>query len=556
MALPPTHGRLPRAVAGLLCALVLVATARARADEPEDEDEPKPPAPIAPSASVSASAAAPVASSAGRPPSAAPPPAAASADAPRQPAVQASASRPEPPVPTDAVAVPKRAGPTLDLPPMPRAASRYEEETAAMVASRRPLDPAEAAIKKRGVYVTGLPLANFDPNFGVGFGVRGNVFDNGPSTDPLFRYAPYKRRLSITLFATTGGLQFHWLDYDAPFVSGSPYRLRAQLVFEQNIDRHYFGIGERSQGKLSYPGEGRSFGKLDDYEASQRRVLANGTTYSRYDRFFFRRPIGFFSVERSLFGGRVRPLAGVAISHSTVRDLAGEAVSADGDVDAISAPTRLGEDCARGAIVGCRGGFYNYVRLGVAYDTRDFEPDPTSGVFLDAEANLGTKALGSRYTNAVVLGAARGYFSPFRKLAKIVLAGRAVYQVASAGTPFYALNVLPFTEDPKTGLGGFRTVRGFSQDRFVGPVMAIANAEIRWTFASFDAARQHFGLMLVPFVDFGRVFDRVENTTWKGFQRGQGAGFRVAWNQATIVMLDYGTSREGSALYVNFGHIF
>jgi hypothetical protein len=73
---------------------------------------------------------------------------------------------------------------------------------------------------------------------------------------------------------------------------------------------------------------------------------------------------------------------------------------------------------------------------------------------------------------------------------------------------------------------------------------------------SFDAARQHFGLMIAPFVDFGRVFDRVADTSLAGFRRGQGAGLRIAWNQATIVMLDYGVSDEGSALYVNFGHIF
>jgi hypothetical protein len=30
----------------------------------------------------------------------------------------------------------------------------------------------------------------------------------------------------------------------------------------------------------------------------------------------------------------------------------------------------------------------------------------------------------------------------------------------------------------------------------------------------------------------------------------------VAWNEATIIMVDYGFSSEGSGLYVNFNHIF
>ncbi len=40
------------------------------------------------------------------------------------------------------------------------------------------------------------------------------------------------------------------------------------------------------------------------------------------------------------------------------------------------------------------------------------------------------------------------------------------------------------------------------------------------------------------------------------FRNGQGAGFRVAWNQATIIVVDYGVSREGSSLYVNFNQPF
>ena len=34
--------------------------------------------------------------------------------------------------------------------------------------------------------------------------------------------------------ATTGGLQFHWLDYDAPYILGTPFRARAQLIYERN----------------------------------------------------------------------------------------------------------------------------------------------------------------------------------------------------------------------------------------------------------------------------------------------------------------------------------
>ena len=93
----------------------------------------------------------------------------------------------------------------------------------------------------------------------------------------------------------------------------------------------------------------------------------------------------------------------------------------------------------------------------------------------------------------------------------------------------------------------------------VGRVVALTNLELRWTFYEFDAPfgkRQHFALMLVPFLDVGRVFDSFSDLELKRFRNGQGAGFRIAWNQATIIVIDYGVSREGSTLYVNFNHPF
>ena len=90
----------------------------------------------------------------------------------------------------------------------------------------------------------------------------------------------------------------------------------------------------------------------------------------------------------------------------------------------------------------------------------------------------------------------------------------------------------------------------------MGRVAALANAELRWTFVNFRAIGQHVGLMVVPFADAGRTFDRVSATSLSDYTFGYGAGFRIAWNQAPIINVDYGKSAEGSALYINFGHPF
>jgi hypothetical protein len=86
--------------------------------------------------------------------------------------------------------------------------------------------------------------------------------------------------------------------------------------------------------------------------------------------------------------------------------------------------------------------------------------------------------------------------------------------------------------------------------------MAVTNFEVRWTFVKFRALKQGFALMVVPFLDVGRVFDDWRDTTLANWKRTQGAGLRIAWNEATIIMVDYGFSDEDDGLYINFNHIF
>jgi hypothetical protein len=110
------------------------------------------------------------------------------------------------------------------LPPPPRESG-----------AKQALDAQDYQRKNEGGYFTGLPLANYDSNTGVGFGVRGYYYYNGHRSDPLFGYTPYFFRTFLQLFATTGGLQFHWLDVDAPTIAGSPFRFRSQQVMREAV---------------------------------------------------------------------------------------------------------------------------------------------------------------------------------------------------------------------------------------------------------------------------------------------------------------------------------
>lgn len=421
------------------------------------------------------------------------------------------------------------------------------------------LTPEDLARKKEGGYVTGLPLVTYSTDIGLGGGARAYYYWNGTRDDPRFAQSAYLHRIFLQAFASTRGLQFHWLDYDAPRLLGSPYRVRAQLIFERNINSNYFGLGDDALEPLHFPGASRTFDSYSSYTDAQRRVV-EGVAYTKYDQYERIRPVFTASVERLLLQDRVRLLAGYGFAYAAIRDYTGKNVDAvddaGRDVSAPSAPTRLRADCDAGRVVGCDGGRTGFLRLGISYDTRDFEPDPNSGVFADLALDAATVALGSEFDYLRLLGTVRGYWSPAPHVTDLVLAGRGLLQVQTKDAPFFFQDVLTTTEDSRDGLGGHRTLRGYRQDRFVGRTMAALTGEVRWTFTRFRLAGQHFALIAVPFLDAGRSFDDAGALTAKDWQLSYGGALRISWNLATIVTVDYGRSDEDAGLYINFGHMF
>ncbi len=414
---------------------------------------------------------------------------------------------------------------------------------------RSAIDAQDYQRKIEGGYFTGLPLANYDTNTGLGFGARGYYYYDGRRSEPLFGYTPYFYRVFLQVFATTGGLQFHWLDVDAPTIAGTPFRLRSQLIFQRNTQQHYFGLGSRAMRRLSFTGSPRTYTRFDDYQAALDAPDALGQTRSRYDEYLLVQPLLLLSLQRSVLGGLVWPLLGLGFSNT--RADAGFHANGPG-----MAPTRLQEDCRGPLIVGCSGGWNNFFRLGAALDTRDYEPDPNHGLFVDSALDIGSRALGSRYQWTRFMLSPRVYYDPLRRWVDLVFAARATFQVQSRSTPFFGMNFIPYTEDPRTGLGGLRTLRGYKQDRFVGPVMTLVNAEVRWTFLRFQTYGQRFALIAVPALDLGATYDRVSDFRLGGWKRSQGGALRVSWNQATILTTEYAFSEEDSGFYVNFNHMF
>jgi hypothetical protein len=54
----------------------------------------------------------------------------------------------------------------------------------------------------------------------------------------------------------------------------------------------------------------------------------------------------------------------------------------------------------------------------------------------------------------------------------------------------------------------------------------------------------------------GSVWDKPSDISFTQWVGAPGGGLRLAWNQSTIIRLDFAASREGTQTFFGFGHIF
>jgi outer membrane protein assembly factor BamA len=283
-------------------------------------------------------------------------------------------------------------------------------------------------------------------------------------------------------------------------------------------------------------------------------------------------------VERTFFEGRMRLMFGyemifIDINHYDGLPVSDAVITPAGEpTTALSGKTRITEDyeaLLRGDpnstwlqrdIRGYHGGRIGLLQTGLMWDTRDLEPDPSDGIFAELAQEFSGRITGSEFNFSKHLIQVMTYKRLLpRLMEKTVLATRMAFGTIRG-------NNIPFTEvfdqwsASEAGgievLGGSRSLRGYREYRFTGMVYGWANAELRTRLAQSRILNQHLGLSLVPFYDVGRVWDRLGDVNLQNFRAAPGIGARIAWNQATIIRLDYARSREDGQFFFVFGHTF
>jgi outer membrane protein assembly factor BamA len=413
------------------------------------------------------------------------------------------------------------------------------------IAKEKRLPDDELAEKKEGLYVAGVPDFSSDPINGLGAGAEGSIFFNGKKSDPFFEYTPYRAELNVAVFATTKSQQEIKLGLDIPYIFSTKWRLRAEAAYEINPNFLYFGVTEKSLAPLSYypnNNPANPFVTNATYSNYDKNLVGNKSYYNTFKK---TEAVFNVSAERSFYEGRLRTLVGYEIADITVST-------------PLNDSSLVRKDYNAGLIKGFGNNIISLLQLGVIYDTRDLETDPTRGIFSEVTFELSTTALGSQYNFNKTFVHFNGYCPLFPKqIKRLTFCGSFGLTVTQGDAPFFEYSDAWSSEGDIDGLGGGRTLRGYKQARFVAPVMQYADFELRWRFAQCKILKQHLAFSAVPFFDEGGVWDnfsRISHT--ENLRYSEGLGLRIAWNVNTILRFDYAISQEDHQFFFSLGHTF
>ena len=434
-------------------------------------------------------------------------------------------------------------------------------------ARARRLSAQDVAKKKEGTFFTGLPDLSSDPVAGQGVGVRGAVFFNGDRSDPLFAYTPYRARVSVAAFATTAEAREFAARIDVPYAFGRPWRLKIDLKVGDNPANLYFGSTEATLGPLTLPSGGATFDTYKAFDVARKTLRPGGPTEAARvtdalsNRFGEQELMLNIKADYALGGGRWRVLGGYEIQRLRYRTFATRL--ADARVPGSGAGTKapngislLERDAQQGLVSGLAGGRVSILQQALLYDTRDFEPDPTKGIYFEVGNELSAPAIGSEFTFDKLFIQAK----VFRRLPigpRTVLAGRVgVGNIFGGNAPFFEFQDQWSPDGSVNALGGARSLRGYRANRFLSRSLWFANAELRTRLGERKIKGQRFALGVAPFVDVGTVRDRWQDLDFSRLRWSQGIGARLAWNQSTIISFDVGRSREDRLMYLGIGQAF
>lgn len=385
-----------------------------------------------------------------------------------------------------------------------------------LLASALPAQQAAPRKHERRWEVNGLPALNFDADEGFGYGAVIEVYNYGDGN-----VEPYAFTIQPNVFFTTGGRRDVSLFVDAPRVIPGGWRITGSLSREQQFSTPYYGRGN----------------------ATTHDEALETAPNDYYYRFGQTKRVFSLDIQKKLPRIPLRVLAGSRIS----------------TVKLDPTPFDSGSTLLASQLAGSTeplSGWWNAVRGGVVWDSRNREVGTTRGVWSDALVQRYDRALGSErsYTRWTVTD--RRYFPVG---GSVVYAQRLLLQGVNGDVPVHDLTSIQGSFKGQDGLGGSKSVRGLPRNRYQGKGLFLANAELRWRAADFRIRRGPAHLVFNAFVDGGRVWEeKVDlSSIVSDLHHGYGGGVRLGMGGSFVVAVDVGHSSQSTApVYIGLGYLY
>ena len=414
-------------------------------------------------------------------------------------------------------------------------------------------------IIKKGWNFGPLPVVGFDADLGFQYGVTCDIFNYGDGS----RYPRYDYKFNVEASRYTKGSGVFRFYSDMPYVVKDT-KLFFDVTYFYAKKYEFFGFnGYEASSFDPYAGiEGLKSG-YHFINRNQFRFVGS------MQRPFFDVPNLYWTAGLAYYNTKVTPIDTIKMS-----DYAGQ--------------TTLYENYVNTGIIKedeAHGGNTTQLRLGMVYDSRDHNSDPTKGIY--AEATLvGAPDFIDRkgYSNLSYTFLWRQYIPVYKD--KLTFAYRLGAQNRIVGkTPWYMinnLNTMFFQKMYTEGLGGSVTMRGVNRNGVIGEGFAFANMEMRWRIVGFQFINQNWLVALNPFFDAGMVTQPFREEEMKaaggsgipnyepafecyagkeGLHMSAGCGLKLIMNRNLVVSVDLGKAldkRDGEKLktFVGFNYIF
>lgn len=330
---------------------------------------------------------------------------------------------------------------------------------------------------------------------------------------------PYEWHVLCNFSKSTKQKTDFYVFVDLPHVFGPGTRMDLRLEYKKLMNQDFYGLGNQPDYQQGYSRKDDPLFQQSEYNVFQQQWRAL-----------------LINMQWPLAWPHWRFLGGLGVFYNTIRSY--------------PLPSLLSQTLP----AGINGGYSNYLRVGVIYDSRDVEAVPSRGAWSELLVEPVLQPLGNDYGYLRLTAIDRRYFQLHPRL---VWAQRILAEAMLGSPPFYEMAVLSNSFQRHEGLGGAKTLRGQPRLLYVGPNKLVINLELRWRLWDVRLLKQQLSCYAHTFTDIGRVWMEQDRFSLRQMHFAEGCGLHVQWKKEFVAVLDIGRSRfQDYAVYLSFGNLF